>query len=260
MIEVSTSTLETRDDDVEDIIIVRIRCQKEEADHVDERRDETEEEEKMDDDNNNDLRRKKKKKKKRKKWCWRCSNSGTAGGSGANPNRPGLRQPQPSPPPQPQPTIGDVRTTTTTTTLFWSSPTSWLVFGLLSLYVWSGGHVIFYYATCYVIWNNVYRRIIGRWMQHVYDHDPELWRSILYLRRSYRTFWRETDRVISGDYGRQVVAAYLIHACTAPGESYLAFLIRHKMHILHYQWIDELNRFGEQRLGYEPSQRDIMFA
>jgi hypothetical protein len=31
------------------------------------------------------------------------------------------------------------------------------------------------------------------------------------------------------------------------------------MSILHYQWIDELNRFGERRLGYEPSKRD-MFA
>jgi hypothetical protein len=243
LIEVSSSTLETRDDD-------EPRRQKE--GHEEHRimpssRDEAEEENNVD----KDLRGK----KQRKKWCWLRSNGTAVAVGGSSKSRPGLRPQQ----------IG-VRTTATAATtattyegnetLFWSSPTAWSIYGLLVLYVLSGGHSIFFYALGYLLLN-LYGRIAAKWIQYIYDSDPELWRSIRYLRKSYRKFWQETDRIVSGDYGRQVVAAYLIHAATAPGESYLAFLIRHKMSILHYQWIDELNRFGERRLGYEPSKRDV---
>jgi hypothetical protein len=150
--------------------------------------------------------------------------------------------------------------------LFWSSSRrttalAMILYGLLlglSLRTTGGGRrAIFTYGIGFVV---VYQlcRVMTPWYIYIFINDEEAQRSYRYLRYLYRIFHQETGRALSGhNYERQVVAAYLIHACTAPGESYLAFYIRHQMQYLNHQWIDELNHWSEKRLGYEQSRRNI---
>jgi hypothetical protein len=134
------------------------------------------------------------------------------------------------------------------TVLFWSSPTAFSLYGLLALWVWTRYSRMVWYAICFVV-IRLMGRVLSPWMAYLLD-DPDAQRSVRYLRQVWRIFLRETDQILSGNLGRQVVAAYLIHACTAPGESYISYLIRYKMNLLNVQWMEELQHWSEIRLGY----------
>jgi hypothetical protein len=158
--------------------------------------------------------------------------------------------------------VPNKKTTTNNGVVFWSSRTTALaiVYGLLILFLWTGGYrrAIITYGIIWCIATYQLGRVMAPWYTYIFVNDHEAIRSYRYLRNVYKVFLQETNRAISGhNYERQVIAAYLIHAVTAPGESYIAFVIRQKMQFLNHQWMDELDQWQEKRLGYERSRRNV---
>ena len=81
--------------------------------------------------------------------------------------------------------------------------------------------------------------------------DREVRRAVGNVRSFCRTVIQESEKAVEGDYARLVAAGYVLYNCTAPGESYLGYVIRYKMSHLNHQVIDEIQEWRERRLGYE---------
>ena len=73
------------------------------------------------------------------------------------------------------------------------------------------------------------------------------------LKSFLRHVVKESERAVSGDKSRLIAAGYLYYNLTAPGESYIGYIIRSKMSLLNRQLIDELQEWREKRLGYKSS-------
>jgi hypothetical protein len=94
------------------------------------------------------------------------------------------------------------------------------------------------------------------WFDYISD-DFQARQALRMLRSYVRFFIAESEKATSGDYSRQVIAAYIIYNCTAPGESYLSYAIRYRMSKINSSVIQELEERRERRLGYELSRRNV---
>ena len=95
--------------------------------------------------------------------------------------------------------------------------------------------------------------VLAHWADYVHD-DPERRRAFGAVRVILRRVINESEKAMEGDYARLVMAGYLLWNCTAPGESYLFYIIRYKMSILNREVINEIQEWRERKLGYERSQ------
>jgi hypothetical protein len=94
------------------------------------------------------------------------------------------------------------------------------------------------------------------WLDYI-SEDFQARQALRMLRGYVRFFIAESEKAISGDYTRQVIAAYIIYNCTAPGESYLSYAIRYRMSQINRNVIQEMEEWRERRLGYEMSRRNL---
>lgn len=140
-------------------------------------------------------------------------------------------------------------------TKFWTTNTAFFCYGVLALCVLTGQFV----------WMNILGFMVVRGIGNTFSkwgfflsQDSESKAAMRALRNYWKLLMHESEKVVNGNFSRQVAAAYLIHACTAPGESYISYLIRYKMSMLNNLWLDDLREWNERRLGYEPSSRNLM--
>jgi len=92
-----------------------------------------------------------------------------------------------------------------------------------------------------------------QWAEYTRD-DPDRRHAFDAIKPFLRLVISESEKAVEGDYARMVMAGYILWNCTAPGESYLSYVIRYKMSMLNHQVIDEIQEWGERRLGYERSE------
>ena len=95
--------------------------------------------------------------------------------------------------------------------------------------------------------------VLAHWAAYVQD-DPERRRAFGAVKVILRRIIDESEKAVEGDYARLVMAGYVLWNCTAPGESYLAHIIRYKMSILNREVINEIQDWRERKLGYERSE------
>ena len=75
-----------------------------------------------------------------------------------------------------------------------------------------------------------------------------------YRRSWFRTVNNEGERLLSGDYSRQLAVAYTISVYTTPGESAIAKFIRFKASLINQEIVSDLTAWREKRLGYKSSR------
>jgi hypothetical protein len=97
---------------------------------------------------------------------------------------------------------------------------------------------------------------VRRWTVFFKEHRVHR-DAIRSLKAAFRRFVRESERAIRGDYSRQVFAGYLLHSCTAPGESYVSACVRYRMSVINRSVIQEMEERQLRRLGYQASERDL---
>jgi len=139
---------------------------------------------------------------------------------------------------------------------FWTSSFALRIYACVMLAIVLKRRFVLYGIHIVVL--HKFSAIGASWGQFV-RNDPQTRETVRNIRRIIRIGIREGEKVLSGNYGRQVVAAYFLHVCTAPGESYIAYLLRYKMSVLNSQWIEELEACRERRHGYHKarSQRNV---
>lgn len=142
---------------------------------------------------------------------------------------------------------------------FWLSATAFQLYGVVLVALLLRRVCLLYGIHCVVLLR--LHKILSAWFQF-FRNDPPTVETARNIRRVVRIFLRNGEKVLSGNYRRQVIAAYLLHACTAPGESYISYLIRYKMHVMNTQWIQELESYMERHHGYEEehSDRSLLFG
>jgi hypothetical protein len=99
-------------------------------------------------------------------------------------------------------------------------------------------------------------RVVGMWARYFAERRVHR-DAVKSMRGMVRRLLRESERAISGDYSRQVLAGYLLYNCTAPGESYVASCIRYRMSVINRSVIQEMEERQLKRLGYQKSERDL---
>jgi hypothetical protein len=99
-------------------------------------------------------------------------------------------------------------------------------------------------------------RVVGMWARYFAERRVHR-DAVKSMRGMVRRLLRESERAISGDYSRQVLAGYLLYNCTAPGESYVASCIRYRMSAINRSVIQEMEERQLKRLGYQKSERDL---
>jgi hypothetical protein len=99
-------------------------------------------------------------------------------------------------------------------------------------------------------------RVVRMWASYFSENRVHR-DAVKSMRGMVRRFLRESERAISGDYSRQVLAGYLLYNCTAPGESYIASCIRYRMSVINRSVIQEMEERQLKRLGYQKSERDL---
>lgn len=101
----------------------------------------------------------------------------------------------------------------------------------------------FFWSSRVLIWYGSYHILqqmhnhVAKWLVFYRQDLRPLTRT---LQAAYQRFQQETRKTVSGSYSRQVAAAYMLTMCTAPGESYVAKVIRYKMSMLNLDFMDEL--------------------
>lgn len=95
--------------------------------------------------------------------------------------------------------------------------------------------------------------IAQQWFDYARD-DSERRRAFGAVKNLLRCIVNESEKAVDGDYARLVMAGYIIWNCTAPGESYFAYIIRYKMSALNHEVVNEIREWRERRLGYERSE------
>lgn len=137
---------------------------------------------------------------------------------------------------------------------FWTSESAKhvyciLLFGLLIR------QPILFYGVLFILFRKI-AEVCASWTGY-YAQDRQARIALGSLRAFLRLLVNESEKAVSGDFSRQVVAAYMIYNCTAPGESYFGYLVRYKMSMINRQVIEELKDWRERKLGYEKSARNV---
>jgi hypothetical protein len=88
--------------------------------------------------------------------------------------------------------------------------------------------------------------------------DPDFIIGCKAFRTVSRSLANEGEKFVSGDYSRQLMAAYILNTCTGPGESAIGKMIRVKMSLMNQEIIDSMDDWRERRLGYKESPRDVL--
>jgi hypothetical protein len=96
----------------------------------------------------------------------------------------------------------------------------------------------------------------GAWAAYFAGHRVHR-DAVRSLRAAVRRLVRESERAIRGDYGRQVLAGYLLRSCTAPGESYVGACVRYRTSAINRSVVREMEERQLRRLGYQASERDL---
>ena len=136
---------------------------------------------------------------------------------------------------------------------FWSSDTALLVYAFIALSILTR-RFIFLHGISLVILREMYysEYILSAWIGYCAD-DREARLALKALQNFLRQIVKESERAVSGDKSRLIAAGYLYYNLTAPGESYIGYIIRSKMSLLNNQLIEEIQEWREKRLGYKRS-------
>lgn len=142
--------------------------------------------------------------------------------------------------------------------LFWLSPMARLVYANLLVAILVRKPKVLFGTLILVVYQ--ISKTSLHWLQYYFVDDPEFQRSLLWIGTMLQTIVQESEKAVEGDYSRLVMAGYIMYNCTAPGESYLSYVIRYKMSMLNNQVIDEMEDWRLRRLGYKRSEtkRNLM--
>lgn len=137
---------------------------------------------------------------------------------------------------------------------FWMSESALPIYTIALLAILTQQTFVLYGIHCVVL--HKVTRLVAAWIRFAQYDDPATMDAYRHLRRVLGRLLRHGEQALYGNYGRQVVVAYLLHACTAPGESTIAYVLRYKMHMLNHQWLEELESHRERHRGYAAAKSE----